>query len=705
MSGIFLLDWASLAVSLFNTMILLWLGLAIVLNAERRSMGVWFSSGMLLLGSVFFLSHSAILGIGPGWISPGLNFWWHLGWFPVICLPLAWYGVTLWYCGFWSQPQSALHHQHRIWLAIVVIGSLAITAMLFLANPLPTFYQFAPINLKETPSVAGIPLILILYLVYILACTSFALEALSRPARSERMMGDLARLRARPWLMAATFLEILVCLLVGWVVIVVLHNTAHESYISGVRLTIAWFDLVIATLIAIAIILLGQAVVAYEIFTGKTAPSRGLRRYWQGALAISGIYAFFLSWGLILELKPIYLVLFGALAMSFLFACLSWQSFIEREHAIQNLRPFVANQRLVDNLSATTHQHQIQDDALLPFYALCEKFLGTDLAILIPSKSVASLVGSPLVYPAGSIAKIPNSADLDLLGIPAHDLCSQVDPRLAAGASWAISLWGERGQVGVLLLGSKKDGSLFTREEIEIARVTGERTIDIAAGAELTRRLWMLQRQRLAESQVLDRQSRRIIHDEVLPELHATMLELGSKISASYENGDTLLMSLSSIHRKLSDLLHGATILTTSGLAEKGLVKGLQQVINAEFPNEFEKVTWNISPEAELYLSRLPAMTSEVLFYAAREVIRNAARHARHLEKNLPLQLEIAASYQDDLVLTIQDNGKGLDIVHHKEAGGQGLLLHSTLMAVVGGTLEIDSAQGLYTHVSLHLPG
>ena len=297
MSGFFLLDWASLAVSLFNTMILLWLGLAIMLNAERRSVGLWFSSGMLLLGSVFFLSHSAILGIGPGWISPGLNFWWHLGWFPVVFLPLAWYGVTLWYCGFWSQPQSELHSRHRVWFAIVLIGSLVITVMLFLANPLPTFYQFAPISLKETPTIAGIPLLLILYLVYILACISFALEALSRPARSERMMGDLARLRARPWLMIATFLELLVCLLVGWVVVVVLHNAEQNAYLSGVSLTVAWFDLAIASLISVAIILVGQAVVSYEVFTGKTAPSRGLRQYWQGALVISAIVRLFFELG------------------------------------------------------------------------------------------------------------------------------------------------------------------------------------------------------------------------------------------------------------------------------------------------------------------------------------------------------------------------------------------------------------------------
>jgi DNA-binding NarL/FixJ family response regulator len=115
---------AALAVSLFNTITLLWLGLTVLLNAERRTLGLWVSGGMLLLGSVFFLSHSAILGHGSDLFSQGINFWWHLGWFPVVYLPLAWYAVMLWYSGYWSHPQSRLHLRHRAWFWLVVSLSI-----------------------------------------------------------------------------------------------------------------------------------------------------------------------------------------------------------------------------------------------------------------------------------------------------------------------------------------------------------------------------------------------------------------------------------------------------------------------------------------------------------------------------------------------------------------------------------------------------
>ena len=56
-----ILEWATLAVSLFNTILLLWLGFTVLLNAERRNLGIWLAGGGLLLGGAFFLSHSMLL--------------------------------------------------------------------------------------------------------------------------------------------------------------------------------------------------------------------------------------------------------------------------------------------------------------------------------------------------------------------------------------------------------------------------------------------------------------------------------------------------------------------------------------------------------------------------------------------------------------------------------------------------------------------
>jgi hypothetical protein len=74
-TGYFLTDWAIFAVSLFNASLLLWLGLTVILNAERRTMGVWVLGGGMLLGAAFFISHTAILDyeLTPTTFSPGKN--------------------------------------------------------------------------------------------------------------------------------------------------------------------------------------------------------------------------------------------------------------------------------------------------------------------------------------------------------------------------------------------------------------------------------------------------------------------------------------------------------------------------------------------------------------------------------------------------------------------------------------------------------
>ena len=92
-----------------------------------------------------------------------------------------------------------------------------------------------------------------------------------------------------------------------------------------------------------------------------------------------------------------------------------------------------------------------------------------------------------------------------------------------------IPLWSERGLIGLFLVGRKTDGKLYTQEEIEVARITGERLVDTRASAELARRLMTLQRQRLVESRIIDRQTRRVLHDEVLPSLHTAQVVLAGR--------------------------------------------------------------------------------------------------------------------------------------------------------------------------------
>ena len=740
MSGNFLLDWASMAFSLFNTILLVWLGLTVLLNAERRTWGVWLAAEGLLMGAAFFISHSAILGQNPyslvasaansgAWPSQ-IEIWWRAGWGLVIASPFAWYVLMLWYTGFWDGRESHLYRRQLPWFVLSVLLTLFMLGLLIFANPLPDIVHAAQLDLSGVPALDGIPLLILAFPIYILLCIFLSLDALLRPAPSGRLMGDLARRRARPWLLGSTFVLLVVSLLVG-IVLFWLVAYAHArplQLIDYVRLayTLAWFDLALSVLLAVTILLLGQAIVSYEVFTGKVLPRRGFLRQWRNIIILAAGASTLAAWSLTSQLHPIYTLLLALLLMAVFYALSSWRSYVDREQSIRRLRPFTAGPRLYETLLAPAAASAAgapgrssapslpETDLTAPFNALCADVLGVKQALLVPSGPLAALAGAPLRFPVqanptpgpGSPV-FPVAAWLAGFTSP-HTLAQPLDPARCQGMAWAVPLWSERGLIGLLLLGEKSDGGFFSQEEIEIARASGERLVDIQASTEMARRLMALQRQRLAEGQVLDRRGRRMLHDEVLPRLHTALLALSRLAPENQTAGQSEAIDLLvEVHHQISDLLRQIPAATAPELARLGLAGALQQVLENELKDAFDGVTWQVSPAAAECLPGLPALSAEVIFYAAREAMRNAALHARPISSNTPLHLAVTLDWPDGLRLTIQDDGVGLgsNSLPPRSGSGQGLALHSTLMAVIGGSLALESTPGEYTRVVLSLPG
>lgn len=729
MSHLLLLDWATMAFSLFNAIVLLWLGGTVLLNADRRTWGIWLAAVGLLLGGAFFISHSAILGLDLTHLSRSLRFWWYLGLAPVVLLPLGWYVVVLWYAGYWNDRSSHLYRRQRGWLIMVLAAALAgLSAVVIYANPMAESLSLLPLRLP-IQRFGGTPLLVVGYAVYLLTCFGLALDALLRPGPTQRAMGDQARQRARGWLILATLLLSAVSVLVIGVLLWVLLNVRQGSaYIvtEGTLATLARFDLLVSSLITAAILALGQAVVAYEIFTGKTLPRSGLRRQWRLALLMAAGYGGLVGAVLVLQQRPIYGVLLSVLFMTAFFALLSWRSYSERERYMAHLRPFVSSQHLYDHLLSMPQDQSSAGErdgtqgagrtvASQSFEALCRDVLGARLAYLAPWGPMAPLAGGPLVYAQG---RAPDRAQLPPLqeviarfGTP-QTAYVDVDPSIYGGAVWAVSLWSARGLAGVLLLGQKEDGGVYTQEEMEIARASCERLLDVRASAEVAQRLLVLQRQRLAESQVADRRTRRILHDDVLPQVHAALLALGSRNGQSEDgsrtqtsaaNGEARAL-LTDVHRLISDLLRDTPPAVTPEVARLGALGALQQAVLHEFANRFDDVVWE-ADEVVVARSRMLAPTAaEVLFYAAREALRNAAQHG-HRAGELRAHIRAYES-EDNIVVEVEDDGVGIvsDARSRTTREGHGLALHSTMMAVVGGTLELDSAPGAYTRVRLVLP-
>jgi signal transduction histidine kinase len=211
-----------------------------------------------------------------------------------------------------------------------------------------------------------------------------------------------------------------------------------------------------------------------------------------------------------------------------------------------------------------------------------------------------------------------------------------------------------------------------------------------------------LQRERLAESQVLDRQTRRVLHDDVLPRLHAAMLALPAG-QGNCPARDAVAL-LGEVHRDIANLLRELPSAAAPDVARLGLIGALRQLVDGELAGAFDAVAWRIAPAAEDAAAGLSPMAAQALFGAAREAIRNAARHGRD-EAGRPLRMTISADCGDGLEVVVEDDGAGLIAAPRRRAGsGQGLALHGTMMAIVGGALTVDSPHGAGTRVVLTLP-
>lgn len=697
----FWLNWALVALSLANTILLLWLGMTLWLNADRRSPGITIAALGFLLGGAFFISHAALLLSDSLTLTSSNTLWLTMGMAPAVALPYVWYVVLLWYSGYWAPARHELRRRHRTWLWFLsVVMAAGFVGLALLGIPyIPGLSGLTsliwPWRELITTTVFGIPLVALGYSPYLLLCVLFSLDALRRPATTERMMGEAARDRARPWLVIASWLLLVVGLLVTAVIVWTVTNTrvGRGYYVldQHALALIGGFDLVLSVLIGIVVILLGQAMTAYELFTGKVLPRKGLARQWKRAMTLAGGYGLVMGGALAWGIEPVYAVLLTALLMTAFFALLSWRSYAEWEHAMRQLRPFVASQRWYDALvDAAPDDEPVPD----PLHALCENLLNTTVAYLVPAGPTAALV-APRSYPANrpcpGLGALAQTAGADT------PLAVEVDPAQYGGATWAVLLWREHGVSGVLLFGPRRDDGLYTREEIEIARSAGERLIDTAASVALSQRLMRLQRERMAATQLLDQRTRRVLHDDVLPLIHTATLSL-----AAGAPSERAIQQLSSAHQEVSNLLRELPPTVTPEIARLGLLDALQKMVTVEFGAAFDEVVWHCDEAAAGRVKHMQPIAAETLFYAAREVVRNAARHARSAERPAPLRLEIDAAISGArLQISIRDNGAGLT---GAPPTGHGLALHSTLMAIVGGTLSIESIPGQMTDVQLALP-
>jgi signal transduction histidine kinase len=684
-AGIFI---GAQAVSLFNTVLLLWLGLTVLLTGDRRKPATIAGGVGLLLGALFFMGHTLLIAHTVDFFGFGVNIVWRVMWFVAVIAPYFW-GLAIFY---YSGDLAAGRWVRRILTAAMLFMVLS----LFLIFPLPSFVEFL-----LAPSLA--PVVAWLYVPYLFLCFVLPLIALRRPPAHNALWRDPFR-RARPWLIAAATMLTLAVIAFAYTAYSIVPRAIPVYTISENELREIYFaDELVAGFIGLSIIFLGRAVLSNSVLTERLQGGSGLFARWRNVVGVAIVGSLFVALLYNLNIRPIYSVLLTVILAVMAYALFNWRQYVEHQEFMRRLNPFVTSLHLHERLLTDDAGNERESREL--FTALCRDALRADHACLLFEGSI----GGPREQ-----QRIDYRWPADQDTLMQAPLPHAIDWSRLDADHWVYPLSDSRGAIGRLILGPKLDGSEYNVQELQVASACAERILDALAGEELARVAVSLLRQRIAQVQVMSAQHKRMLHDEVLPQIHLALLRVEALRSVGRDSIppnvsepqlDEAITALTQAHRRIADLVREMSNAVPTRLESEGLAAALHSALDHDFRDNFDRIEWQADPAAVERARRLPLFASEVIFFAAQEAIRNAARHGRGGDTQRPLQLDVALHNGAGLQLIIGDDGVGRPIDPVDGEAGSGLRFHSAMLAVIGGTLSVEDRSGGGTQVVIRAGG
>lgn len=683
----FLIYAGTQAISLFNMATLLWLGLTVLLIGDRRKPATIVGGAGMLLGALFFIGHTFIIGHSFGFNSRGVNVLWRMMWVAAVAAPYFW-GLAIFY--YSGDPTAG----RWVRLTLTAAASFTLFAVLFVF-PLPSFWEFL-----LAPVLA--PIIAWVYVPYLILCFTLPLIALRR--RRRPLARDPFR-RARPWMIGAAFMFVLAVLAFAATAYFVVPYAIPIYTLTAQMLRELYVaDGLIAGFIGLAIILLGRAVMANSILTERLQSNRGFFMRWRNVVGVAILGSGFVALLYTAPVPPIYSLLLTAFLAVVAYAMFNWRQYVEHAEFMKRLDPFVKSLHLHDRLLVSSADSWSESHDL--FIALCRDALGAERACLLFETSL--LGGGPrrIDY------QWPPEFDVVL----ARPTAATIDWLRLDDEYWLHPLADSRGAIGRLVLGPKINNSDYTQQELQVAAACAERILDALAGEQLARVAVSLLRQRIAQVQVMSAQHKRILHDDVLPQVHLALLKVEALRSVRQDavspgqgsilpyNLDEASAALTQAHRRISGLVRELSNAAPVRLESEGLAAALQSALEHDFRDSFDRVEWQADPVAIERARQLPLFAREVIFYAAQEAIRNAARHGRGADPQRKLHLTVAIQQNAGLQIVVGDDGVGYRAVQPNGESGSGLRFHSAMLAVIGGTLSVEDRSGGGTQVVIEAP-
>jgi two-component system, NarL family, sensor histidine kinase DevS len=208
--------------------------------------------------------------------------------------------------------------------------------------------------------------------------------------------------------------------------------------------------------------------------------------------------------------------------------------------------------------------------------------------------------------------------------------------------------------------------------------------------------------QRVQELAVVDERLRisRDLHDGIIQSLYAVGLTLEDVPELmghdETEATDRIDRAIDRLNMTIGDIRTFITALGTGG--ESGLGGRLRDVVAEIARDPRLGVTLDVAVADDVE-HRLSPQTFHELLQIAREAVSNAVRHSD--ASRLTVGIHVA---KGELVLTVEDDGRGFDPTKRPAAGHFGLANLHDRAAAVDGRLDVETAPGRGTRIIVRLP-
>jgi len=567
---------------------------------------------------------------------------------------------------------------------------------------------------------------------------------------------------ARPVLLLAALM--MVCLTVSlailgvwsmlhWLEITTLSATSvvAAAKLNTIPVSLVLLDIYATGCVALIVLLIGYSILRHGILIERPLARRGFFEQWRGVVITATSLALLISVLVMLSQGSLASMLLISSITTGTYALFTWSSYTAHDRYNVLLKPFLRSTSVRHWLNTDLQRTEQGMETL--FTHLCQDVLEVSSARLVV---LVGPVRRSFTYRWTQI-EIPDDQDLhSTAGIPlaalkkvsAQAFAPRQSAQSAQGADfhayrirgfrkgipvicWILPLYDELGMVARLYLGPRKDGGVFTNEDMELAQACGQRILDTLRDHEAMLAVAGLLRRQIVDVKLLGAQQRRVLHDEILPQLHLALLRLETARSfntqaeqanmidhvsrteqfiANQERAEQSLngaiASISATHRQLASMMRAMSTGAPHRLEMDGMMHAVHTMLVYDFQHSFDVVEWNVSDETSAVIDDLvPPAIAEIIFAAVQEVLRNAARHARGSDLHRRLRLRISASCSPHLEVIVEDDGVGIVGQTSATTGtGGGLLTHSALLAIAGGSVTVKTSPGEGVSVRIFLP-